>query len=525
MTGEGRAGEARLAAVLRLLAGAEPTALAQEVGVPVAELAAWRETFIAAGGAALAATAPALAGKSYCGALFDPLDEGFCIIELLYDPGGNPVDYRFLETNPAFERAAGLSGVRGRRIRELVPGIEPHWPESFGRILRTGEAARFQHRAEGLGRWFDVAAAPVGGPGERRLAVLIRDISAHRQADPAQGASDERLHIFIEQAPAALAMFDRDMRYLAASRRWRSDLGLEGQDLRGRSHYEVVPEIPERWREVHRRGLAGEVLRADDDPFHRGDGSVQWLRWEVRPWRDASGAVGGIVIFSEDVSERRLAQDRVRRGEEALHALIRALPVGIAVATADGRLLSFNPAGLAMHGFASLDEMLVSLGEYSAEFELRYPDGRPIPPRDWPLARAMRGEYVADFEVRLRRRDGPERFVVYDVLPIAGPAPDERLVVFVIQDLTERDRTRQALERSLAQSRAIVRQMTEGLVIFDPAGNLVDMNPAALAIHGLTSLQGLPRQVGLLEQTFEVLTLDGVRLPPRRLADQPRPAG
>jgi PAS domain S-box-containing protein len=110
----------------------------------------------------------------------------------------------------------------------------------------------------------------------------------------------------------ALAMFDRDMRYLAVSRRWLTDYGLEGQSLGGRSHYEVFPDISSAWREVHRRALAGEVLQADDDEDQRGDGSVQWLRWVVQPWYLGDGAVGGILILTEDVSARKHA-------EQALH--------------------------------------------------------------------------------------------------------------------------------------------------------------------------------------------------------------
>jgi PAS domain S-box-containing protein len=125
--------------------------------------------------------------------------------------------------------------------------------------------------------------------------------------------SEERLKLFIEHAPAALAMFDEEMCYLAVSQRWRDDYFLGEEDLLGCSHYEIFPEIGEEWKGVHRRGLAGEVIRADVDRFERADGGVQWLRWEVRPWRRASGAVGGIVIFSEDITRFKQAEEEIRR--------------------------------------------------------------------------------------------------------------------------------------------------------------------------------------------------------------------
>ena len=99
-------------------------------------------------------------------------------------------------------------------------------------------------------------------------------------------------------------MFDREMRYLFVSRRWRSDDGLGDADLAGKCHYEIFPEIPEGVKKIHQQGLAGQVLRVEADRFERADGSVQWLQWEVRPWFLAAGEVGGIVIFTEDITER-----------------------------------------------------------------------------------------------------------------------------------------------------------------------------------------------------------------------------
>lgn len=129
---------------------------------------------------------------------------------------------------------------------------------------------------------------------------------------------EEQLQLSLRNTPAAIAILDREMRYLGASDRWFEDYGLPHQEITGRSHYEVFPDLPERWKAVNQRCLEGHSTSCDEDRFERADGRVDWLRWSVVPWHTGAGEVGGIIIFTEVITQRKGAEEALRRSEALL---------------------------------------------------------------------------------------------------------------------------------------------------------------------------------------------------------------
>lgn len=124
---------------------------------------------------------------------------------------------------------------------------------------------------------------------------------------------EELLRLFVEHTPAAVAMFDTEMRYIFVTQRWLKDYDIENQNIIGKSHYEVFPEISQEWKEIHQRCLLGAVEKREEDKFVRSDKSVEWLKWEIHPWRKLSGEIGGIIMFTESITERKSIEEKFRQ--------------------------------------------------------------------------------------------------------------------------------------------------------------------------------------------------------------------
>ncbi|MCK0192585.1 PAS domain S-box protein [Arenibacter sp. F20364] len=111
--------------------------------------------------------------------------------------------------------------------------------------------------------------------------------------------------IFIEQAPTAIAMLDKDMRYIAVSQRWITDYKMEGKEIIGQSHYDIFPEIGDDWKANHQKCLNGAIDICEEAPFKRADGSIQWIYWDVRPWYVSEGEIGGLLMHTGDITPQK----------------------------------------------------------------------------------------------------------------------------------------------------------------------------------------------------------------------------
>ena len=309
------------------------------------------------------------------------------------------------------------------------------------------------------------------------LGRLAWSLLRERRILGALHTSEARLALFIDRAPAAIAMFDADMRYLAVSRRYIEDYGLTAsgpEALLGRSHYDIFPVIPDYWRAIHRRVLAGETLSADDEPFRRDDGRCDWVRWELSPWYESDGRLGGAVLFSEVVTARKHAEEALRESELRFRSLVNA---------ASNVIYRMNPDWTEIRQLDGRD-FLSDTGSPSRNWLTAY-----IHPDDQPqvleaIQTAIRTKSVFELEHRVWRADGSLGWTASRAVPLLDAGGQIREWFGAASDVTERKRTEAALRESEARFRAAVQAVSGILWTNNADGEMAGEQPGWAALTG-----------------------------------------
>ncbi len=257
--------------------------------------------------------------------LFENIEVGFCIIEVLNDANGLPVDYRFIEANPAFERQAGFEPA-GRRMREIVPDHEPFWFEFYGRVAATGTADRVEQGSASLGRWWDVHAFTVGEPGQHRVAVLFSDITARRNAELRLQEMNEKLATLVADRSAErdrlwnlsqdmLARADYSGMMSAVSPAWEWVLGWSEQELlsRGYASFMHPEDTGPTLTAIAGMSETGQPARFENRIATR-DGGWKPIEWTVAPEPDGVN----FIAVGRDLSHMKAREAELETAQEAL---------------------------------------------------------------------------------------------------------------------------------------------------------------------------------------------------------------
>ncbi len=246
--------------------------------------------------------------------LFESMDEGFCIIKMLFDEQQRPVDYCFVEANPAFEKHTGLQAPDGKWVSELIPDLDESYVQLYGKVVLTGDSIRIENHVPVMNRWFDCFAFRTGKPEDMTVALLFSDITVRKNTEQALNKSRAELRTTISSMTDAVFSADADGRYInfndafARFHKFKTTkecltMFAEHPDFLEACFPDGSPVPAEMW--AMPRALRGET-GTEEYILRRRDTDETWIAsYSFGPSRDKAGNIVGAVVTARDITEQR----------------------------------------------------------------------------------------------------------------------------------------------------------------------------------------------------------------------------
>lgn len=250
--------------------------------------------------------------------LFEQSNDAIFVVKL---PEGEYID--------ANEAASKLTGrthdeIIKLRTKDLTPrGAEKRLQQAIGGKSKDKSYTVEYLKPDGDIRHANLSLIPID---QNSLYGIAKDITEQLEATEALKHSHNLMQYIIEHSRSAIAVHDKELRYIYVSHKYLEDYNIKKNQIIGKHHYEVFPHLPQKWRDVHQKALKGIVSSAEEDPYEKEDGSLEWTRWECRPWYDQNNEVGGIIVYTEVITERKNTEIKLRKSEEKFKFLFYSNP-------------------------------------------------------------------------------------------------------------------------------------------------------------------------------------------------------
>lgn len=283
--------------------------------------------------------------------------------------------------------------------------------------------------------------------------ITSTDIDERIKAEKALKHSQQLMQYVIEHNRSSLAVHDRDLKYIYVSQRYLQEYNVQEKNIIGKHHYDVFPDLPQKWRDVHQRSLAGEIISADDDPYIKADGTVEWTRWECRPWYEADETIGGIIVYTEVITERKKIDDEIKQRREELETFFDCAVDLLCIANTDGYFLRLNKEWENVLGY-SISEL-----ENTKFIDLIHPDDHEATQNS--MKDLFNQITINNFTNRYRCKNVDYKWIEWKSYPKGN------IVYAAARDITDRKLFQEALiqkNAELAASEEKIRATNEELV-------------------------------------------------------------
>ncbi|MBP2492609.1 MULTISPECIES: PAS domain S-box protein [Methylobacterium] len=259
--------------------------------------------------------------------IVNTIDTGFAIVEVRFDTDDRPLDYRFLEANPAFERQAGVN-LRGKWVTEFAPDLERFWFETYGHVALTGEPANFENYAAAFGRWFDVRAIRVGDPADRQIAIFFNDVTGRKHAEQELLKLNETLEQQVHERTQERDRLWRNTQdiqvvidgrgvFQAVNPAFTVILGWTAEDVLGRTVFEFIVPADEGLTNQALQHARVHSLPTVENRYRHKEGGFRWISWVAAPEGELIYASGRHITAEKDQAEAlRLAEEALRQSQK-----------------------------------------------------------------------------------------------------------------------------------------------------------------------------------------------------------------